>query len=98
MNKRILLSPVQTEKALILQNRRNQYTFRISLFANKIEVKHAIENKYSVKVKSVRTLNQKGNNILRYTKKRRIVGRTSNWKKAIITLEAGNSINFFGDV
>lgn len=98
MHKRILIAPVQTEKALILQERRNQYTFKISPFANKVEVKHAIENKYSVKVKSVRTINQKGSNILRYTKRRRIVGRTSNWKKAIVTLEAGNSINFFGDV
>ncbi len=98
MNKRILLSPIQTEKALVLQDRRNQYTFKISPFANKIEVKHAIEKKYSVKVKSVRTLNQKGSNILRYTKRRRIVGKTSDWKKAIVTLETGNSINFFGDV
>ncbi|MCC7431856.1 50S ribosomal protein L23 [bacterium] len=97
MKRFILKRPIQTERALVLQDRRNQYVFEVDVNANKIEIRRAIENKFSVKVKSIRTLVVKGKNVLRFTKKVKIAGRTSDWKKAIVTLEDGNSINFFGE-
>ena len=83
----VLERPVVTEKATILRDR-NTYTFRVDRRANKIQIRHAIESFFEVRVKSVRTLNVAGN------PKRQGVhqGSTRSWKKAYVTLRSGNSI------
>ena len=83
----VLERPVVTEKATILRDR-NTYTFRVDRRANKIQIRHAIESIFEVRVKSVRTLNVAGK------PKRQGVhqGCTSSWKKAYVTLRSGDSI------
>ncbi len=84
----VIKSPLITEKATKLA-KFNQYVFWVDRRANKIEIKKAIEEIYNVKVEKVRTINMKG-------KTKRIrwgqEGKTSSWKKAIVTLKEGYQI------
>lgn len=91
MNERyydIIVSPVITEKAT-MASEANQVIFKVTSNATKPQVKEAVEKLFDVKVKAVNTLNRKGK-----TKRfRGIVGRQSDFKKAIVTLEEGHSID-----
>jgi len=69
--------------------RLNKYLFWVDIAANKIEVKKAIEDMYKVKVDSVNTVMMRG----KLKRVRYAVGKTSDWKKAIVTLEAGSKID-----
>ena len=83
----ILKAPVITEKSQIAKSE-GKYTFKVDSKANKIEIKEAIEKIFNVKVASIRTLNVK-------PKKRRVgrySGLTNRYKKAIVTLAEGQSI------
>ena len=84
----IIIAPVVTEKTMTLRNE-NVYTFKVAKDASKDEIKNAIETAFNVKVASVNTLNTK-------SKKRRVgkyQGRTKTYKKAIVTLKDGSSID-----
>lgn len=84
----IILSPVITEKAT-MASEANQVIFKVAPKATKPQVKEAVEKLFDVKVKAVNTLIRKGK-----TKRfRGIAGRQSNFKKAIVTLEDGHSID-----
>ena len=84
----IIRTPVLTEKATI-QAENNKVVFNVAKTATKPEIKAAVEQLFSVKVKSVNTLLRKGK-----TKRfRGIIGTQSDVKKAIVTLEEGNSID-----
>lgn len=86
----IIIRPVISEKSTILRQFR-KYEFVVSPFANKIEVKKAVEDIFDVKVEKVNIINKKG-------KEKRMgisVGRTSNYKRALVTLAEGYSISFF---
>lgn len=90
----IIVRPVITEKGTLLKEQANQYLFEVAKGANKIEVKKAVEAFFNVKVLDVRTISMKG-------KKRRVgrfVGSTPSWKKAVVTLKEGQSIEFFEGV
>ncbi len=78
----IIIKPIVTEKSTI-QMEENKYTFKVDIKSNKVEIKKALEEIFGVKVKSVNTMKMKGK------PKRMGVhrGYTSDWKKAIITLE-----------
>lgn len=83
----IIIQPLSTEKSSRLKEFR-QYTFKVLKRANKIEIKKAVEEIFKVKVEKVRILNMKG-------KPRRMgvfSGRTSSWKKAIVSLKEGERI------
>lgn len=84
----IIRSPVITEKST-LGSENNQVTFKVPLDATKPEIRAAIEGLFEVKVKAVNTLRQKGKN--KVFRGRR--GRRSDFKKAIISLEEGHSID-----
>jgi len=84
----IILAPVITEKTT-LASEANQVIFNVAKTARKADIKEAIEKLFSVKVKSVNTLNRKGK-VKRF---RGIKGRQSDVKKAIVTLEEGHSID-----
>lgn len=89
----VLKRPVLTEKSLTLQAEQNKYTFDVELSANKIEIKHAVEKMFNVKVVNVNTIRVKA-------KTKRVgkyVGKTNRRKKAIVTLAEGNTINLFGE-
>ena len=84
----ILKAPVITEKSQIAKSE-GKYTFKVDSKANKIEIKEAIEKIFNVKVTSIRTLNVK-------PKKRRVgryTGLTNRYKKAIVTLAEGQTID-----
>jgi large subunit ribosomal protein L23 len=87
----IIERPLLTEKSMDLSHE-GKYTFRVAKDSNKIEIADAIESIFSVKVLKVNTVNVKG-------KKRRVgrypEGYTKDWKKAIVTLEIGQSIDVF---
>lgn len=85
----VLRNPLITEKSAILQADQNKYIFKVAKDANKIEVKQAVEKIYDVKVTKVNLMNVRG----KLKRVRRDYGKTAAWKKAIITLKAGNSID-----
>jgi large subunit ribosomal protein L23 len=79
-----------TEKATLLSEKNNQYVFRVSPRANKMQIKHAIETLFGKKVVGVNTCNYAG----KKKRERRVdYGRTAHWKKAIVTLKEGESID-----
>ncbi len=87
----IILKPVITEKSMDgLQA--GKYTFKVATDANKIEIKNAVEKLFGVKVAKVSTMNCRG----RSKRVGRHVGKTADWKKAIVTLtEDSKTIEFF---
>jgi large subunit ribosomal protein L23 len=96
----IILRPVVSEKS-IDQSAKGRYTFRVHPDANKIQIKAAIEELYAtdkVTVVSVNVLTTKAKEKSRGTKRGRIKGFTSPWRKAIVTLAAGQKIQFFEGV
>jgi len=92
--RQIVIQPVLTEKALRLKDMHNQYIFKVAPDANRIEIKYAIEKRFSVTVKSVRTLNVKPKPRQRFTRGGRVTGFTPRWKKAIVTLAADDKLDF----
>jgi len=96
----VLLRPVVSEKSTELAAH-NKYTFGVSMRANKVEIRRAVEDRYRVRVANVRTITmppqQKGAGFIAINKRRR--GPTSAWKKAVVTLVPGERIeDFFGAV
>jgi large subunit ribosomal protein L23 len=96
MAKEILIKPLITEKATRLQEKRSQYVFVVNKDANKAEIGAAIKHKYNVTVESVNTLIMPAKAKNRNTKTAVVRGRRSSFKKAIITLKAGDTIETFG--
>jgi large subunit ribosomal protein L23 len=95
----IIIKPVITEKqTAITEKMSNRYGFRVSPEANKLEIKKAIENMYSVTVEDVNTMNYSGKQKSRYTKSGIIHGRQASFKKAIVTLKKGDTIDFFSNI
>jgi large subunit ribosomal protein L23 len=83
-----------TEKGTHMRTASNGYLFIVHPDANKIEVSQAVEKIFGVKVKSVRTMNCKG----KPKRLGRYMGKRSDWKKAVVTLEAGQTIEVFDSV
>ena len=95
----IIIKPIVTEKqTAITEKFPNRYGFRVSPDANKLEIKKAVEDMYGVTVESVNTMNYAGKKKSRYTKSGIINGKTSAFKKAIVTLEEGEKIDFFSNI
>ena len=97
MAENILIRPILTEKANILRES-NQYVFEVAKDANKIEIKKAIEAKFDVKVKKVRTIMVKGKRKAMFTRRGRFQGKRRDWKKAIVVLEPGYKIDIFENI
>ncbi|MBD3289985.1 50S ribosomal protein L23 [candidate division KSB1 bacterium] len=91
----ILKRPILTEKMLKLQEAKRQYAFEVDETANKIEVKRAIQQKFDVTVENVNILRVKGKSKRLNTRRGITTGKRPDWKKAIVTLREGDSINFF---
>ncbi len=94
----IILKPIVTEKMTELGEKLNRYAFVVNRGANKIEIKKAVEEMYDVTVLAVNTMNYQGKAKSRYTKAGMISGRTNSFKKAIVTLNEGDSIDFFSNI
>ncbi|TAK35463.1 MAG: 50S ribosomal protein L23 [Saprospiraceae bacterium] len=98
MAKQILIKPIITEKADTLSEKSGQYCFVVNKRANKIEIKKAVAGMYNVDVKAINTMNMPAKTKNRNTRKGIIRGRVSSYKKAVVTLASGETINFFGDI
>jgi len=87
----VIIRPLITERAAIAQEEENKVFFQVATDANKLEIKDAVESLFGVTVTSVRTMNVKG-------KLKRVglqTGYRPSWKKAIVTLGEGDSLDFF---
>lgn len=93
-----MIEPIVTEKATKLTDKLNRYTFRVSLDANKYQIKDLVEKLYGVKVVSVNTAIVRGKNKSRYTKSGLLRGKTQGYKKAFITVGEGESIDFYSNI
>ena len=93
----VLKKPLVTEKFSAL-NEKGKYGFIVDAEANKVEIKKAVEKQYGVNVEKVNTMNVMGKMKTRYTKAGVLSGRRPNYKKAIITLAAGEVIDFYSNV
>jgi len=90
----IILRPLVTEKSTVARDELNQVAFRVRREANKIEIKAAVEQIFDVEVLRVNTSSVPG----KWKRRGRRVGRMANWKKAVVTLAEGSSIDFYEGV
>ena len=94
-----IVKPLVTEKMTALsENHDNKFGFIVRPEANKIEIKKEVEAKYNVNVVSVNTMNYAGKRKSRYTKAGVIKGKTKAYKKAIVTLKDGETIDFYSNI
>lgn len=91
----VLVRPVITEKVNGQMEKSSRYTFEVDKRANKLEVKKAVEEHYGVKVEGVNTIVVPAKNKSRFTKAGLLRGRKSGYKKAVVTLAEGDSIDLF---
>lgn len=94
----VILKPIITEKMTHLGEKLNRYGFMVDRRANKLQIIQAIKELYGVDVASVNTMVFSGKNKTRFTKSGVISGRTSTYKKAIITLAKGETIDFYSNI
>lgn len=87
----IVIRPLITEQSTHLANTKKAYSFEVNRKANKNQIKGAIERLYSVKVTDVRTANRKG----KPRRRGRFMGKTSDWKKAVVVLGEEYHIDLF---
>ena len=94
-----IVKPLVTEKmTAITEKQNNMFGFIVRPEANKIEIKKEVEAKYNVNVVSVNTMNYAGKRKSRYTKAGVIKGKTKAFKKAIVTLQEGETIDFYSHI
>jgi large subunit ribosomal protein L23 len=91
---KVILRPLLTEKNTGLKEVLNKVVFEVAPDANKIEIKKAVEEAFHVSVQSVNVLNVRG----KLKRLGRKVGRRRDWRKAIVTLKEGSTIEFFEGV
>jgi large subunit ribosomal protein L23 len=94
----VIIKPILTEKMTAQGEKLSRYGFVVSREADKGEIKEAVEKHYGVKVTDVNTMIYMGKAKRRYTKAGLMVGRTNHVKKAIVTLKAGESIDFYSNI
>ncbi|MBP6609464.1 MAG: 50S ribosomal protein L23 [Paludibacter sp.] len=94
----IIIKPIVTEKMTQLGEKLNRYGFRVHKSANKIEIKQAVEAMYDVTVTEVNTLIVAPKKKSRFTKSGAISGKTSAYKKAIVSVKDGEQIDFYSNI
>ena len=91
----IIVKPLVTEKMTAITEKTNRFGFIVRPEANKLEIKKEFEALYNVTVVEVNTMRYAGKNKSRYTRSGIINGRTNAFKKAIVTLKEGDTIDFY---
>jgi len=94
----IVLKPIVTEKMTTISENLNRYGFYVSKTANKIEIKEAIEKLYDVSVDKVWTIRYAGKSKSRYTKTGLVTGKSAAYKKAIVTVADGETIDIYSNI
>ncbi len=91
----VIIKPIVTEKSNELQTKQNRFTFKVDRRANKLEIKKAVETFYNVTVAEVNTAVIPGKNKSRFTKSGFITGQKPAYKKAIVTVNQGETIDLY---
>ena len=94
----IIIKPIVTEKLTDQGEKLNRYGFIVDRKANKIQIKAAVEQMYSVSVADVNTVNYHGKKKSRYTKSGMLRGRMNHFKKAYVTLAGDDKIDFYSHI
>ncbi|MFN8258017.1 MAG: 50S ribosomal protein L23 [Bacteroidales bacterium] len=94
----IILKPLITEKMTNQSEKMNRFGFMVSKNANKIQIKKAVEDLYNVTVEAVNTMRYSGKTKSRYTKTGIVHGQENAFKKAIVTLKEGDTIDFYSNI
>ena len=94
----IIQKPVITEKMTNQSDKYNRFGFYVDRRANKIEIKGAVEKMYSVTVTEVRTMNTPGKVKRRMTRSGVLMGRVGKYKKAVVSLKQGETIDFYSNI
>ncbi len=94
----IIIRPIVTEKMIGLGEKLNRYGFRVERTANKLEIKQAVEGMYNVTVLAINTSVVAPKKKMRYTKSGVVKGKTGAYKKAFVTLKAGETIDFYSNI
>lgn len=95
----IIKKPLITEKATAASETRNRFTFAVEKSANKIEIKKAVEKMYGVHVTEVRTMTYGGGkSSVKHTNKGIVTQPNNPWKKAIVTVADGETIDLFNNI
>jgi large subunit ribosomal protein L23 len=87
----VIIRPLVTEQGMHFASTRNAYSFEVNREANKPQIREAVERLYNVKVADVRTANYLG----KPRRRGRHIGRTPNWKKAVVVLHEDYHIDLF---
>lgn len=95
---RIVLRPIVTEKMTAISEKLNRFGFYVSKEANKIEIKEAIEKLYDVNVTKVWTIRYAGKMKSRNTKTGVVSGRSAAYKKAVVTVAEGETIDIYSNI
>ncbi len=88
---KVIVRPMITEQGTQMRDQHNQYYFRVLPEANKLEIKQAVEHFFGVSVTQVRTMNYRG----KVKRMGRFEGKRADWKKAVVTLAEGDTIDLF---
>jgi len=94
----ILIKPIVTEKMNTQGEDMNRYGFIVHKDANKIQIKQAIEKLYGVSVESVNTIRYGGKRKQQFTRSGIVTGKANSFKKAIVTLVEGDTIDFYSNI
>jgi large subunit ribosomal protein L23 len=94
----IIIKPLVTEKMTAITDKLNRFGFIVRPDANKLEIKKEVEVLYHVTVVDVNTARYIGKSKSRYTRSGIISGRTNAYKKAIVTLKEGDTIDFYSNI
>ncbi|SCY35730.1 50S ribosomal protein L23 [Flavobacterium caeni] len=94
----IIIKPIVTEKVTKESELSNRYGFVVDKKANKVEIKKAVEAAYGVNVLAVNTMNVRPDRSTKYTKSGLISGKTNAYKKAIVQVQEGETIDFYNNI
>lgn len=94
----IIVKPLVTEKMTNESEKHNRFGFVVEPSADKSQIKDVVEKTYNVSVVSIQTMRYAGKSKSRYTKAGLISGKTNAYKKAIVTLKEGDTIDFYSNI
>lgn len=94
----IIIKPIITEKITREGELFNRFGFVVDRNANKIQIKNAVESAYGVNVVAVKTMNYRADRSVKYTKSGLISGKTAAYKKAVVQVQEGETIDFYNNI
>ena len=94
----IIIKPIVTEKMTTAGEKLNRYGFRVERTANKLQIKKAVEEMYNVQVLDVNTMVVAPKRMQRWTRSGLLRGKSNAYKKAVVTLKEGETIDFYSNI